>query len=210
MNFILMVEGHTEEKGLREFLQRWLDQELSTKVGIKIVRFDGWSDLVKGAASKTHWHLSNPQEKDDIIAVIALLDLYGPTFYPGNKATASERYSWAKAHMERQVGHPKFRQFFAVHETEAWLLSDPGIFPKGVQEALEDKYPAPEKVNSQNHPAKLLKELYKTRLKRTYVKTAEGKVLFRKLDPQTAYDKCPKLKALLDEMLSLARLAGLS
>ena len=210
MNFILMVEGHTEEKGLREFLQRWLEQELSEKVGIKIVRFDGWSDLVKGAVSKTHWHLNNAQEKDNIIAVIALLDLYGPTFYPSDKITALERYGWAKAHMERQVGHPKFRQHFAVHETEAWLLSEPSIFPKGIQEALEDKYPAPEKVNSHNHPAKLLKELYKTRLKRAYIKTAEGKILFRKLSPRTAYNKCPSLKALLDEMLLLAKEAGLS
>jgi hypothetical protein len=210
MNFILMVEGHTEEKGLRKFLQRWLDQELSTNVGIKIVRFDGWSDLVKGAASKTHWHLNNPQEKNDIIAVIALLDLYGPTFYPGDKTTASERYGWAKAHMERQVGHPKFRQHFAVHETEAWLLSEPSIFPKEVQEALEDKYPAPEKVNSHNHPAKLLTELYHTRLKRKYRKTTDGRDLFLELNPSIAYQKCPKLKALLDEMLLLARQAGLS
>lgn len=210
MNFILMVEGHTEEKGLREFLQRWLDQELSTKIGIKIVRFDGWSDLVKGAASKTHWHLNNAQEKDDIIAVIALLDLYGPNFYPSDKATTSERYGWAKAHMERQVGHPKFRQHFAVHETEAWLLSDPDIFPIEVGKSLTGKYPLPEEVNSHTPPAKLLKELYKARLKRTYVKTAEGKVLFRKLNPRTAYNKCPSLKALLDEMLTLARQAGLS
>lgn len=209
MNFILMVEGHTEEKGLREFLQRWLDQELATRVGIKIVRFDGWSDLVRNAASKTHWHLSNSPERDNIIAVIALLDLYGPTFYPSDKVTASERYSWAKAHMERQVGHPKFRQHFAVHETEAWLLSEPSIFPKGVREALEDKYPAPEKVNSHNHPAKLLKELYKTRIKSAYIKTAEGKKLFRSLDLRTAYAKCPSLKALLDEMVLLARQAGL-
>ena len=210
MNFILMVEGHTEEKGLREFLQRWLDQELSTKVGIKIVRFDGWSDLVRGVHSKTHWHLNSPKEKDGIIAVIALLDLYGPTFYPDDKITTSERYGWAKAYMERIVGHPKFRQHFAIHETEAWLLSEPSIFPKGMQESLEDKYPAPEKVNSQNHPAKLLKELYKTRLKREYKKTAEGKILFRKLNPQIAYGKCPSLKALLDEMLLLAKQAGLS
>ncbi len=210
MNFILMVEGHTEEKGLREFLQRWLDQELSTKVGIKIVRFDGWSDLVRNAKAKAHWHLNNPQEKNSIIAVIALLDLYGPTFYPSDKVTASERYGWAKGHMERQVGHPNFRQHFAIHETEAWLLSEPSIFPKEVQEALDAKYPAPEKVNSHIPPAKLLKELYKIRLKRAYIKTTEGKLLFRKLNPRTAYARCPSLKALLDEMLLLARQAGLS
>lgn len=148
--------------------------------------------MVRNAASKTHWHLSNSPERGGVIAVIALLDLYGPTFYPGDKAAASERQAWVKAHMERMVGHSNFRQHFAAHETEARLLSEPDIFPKGVQEALEDKYPAPEKVNSHNHPAKVLNELYKTRLKRSYRKTADGRDLFRKLDPRTAYAKCPQ------------------
>ncbi len=35
-------------------------------------------------------------------------------------------------------------------------------------------------------------------------------ILFTKLDPSIAYGKCPRLKALPDEMLLLARQAGLS
>ncbi len=204
MNFVLMVEGQTEDKALREFLQKWLDQELPTKVGIKIVRFDGWSDLVKGAAAKVQWHLNNPREKDNIIAVIALLDLYGPTFYPGNKATPAERYEWAKSFMEQKVGHPKFRQHFAVHETEAWLLSEPSIFPQAIEESLAGKYPPPEQINSHKPPSKLLIELYNIRLKREYKKITDGKALFAKLSPDVAYQKCPSLKALLDEMRQLA------
>ena len=52
-------------------------------------------------------YLEGPQ-KDDIIAVIALLDLYGPTFYPDDKRTAEERYDWAKKDLEGKVNHPKF------------------------------------------------------------------------------------------------------
>ncbi len=210
MNFVLMVEGQTEDKALREFLQRWLHQQLSTKVGIKIVRFDGWSDLVNRAATKAHWHLNNPQEKDTIIAVIALLDLYGPTFYPKEKATALERYTWAKEDMERKVNHPKFRQHFAVHETEAWLLSEPSIFPSEVRKSLEGKYPTPETVNSDTPPAELLKSLYSTKMGKQYKKVTNGKELFAKLNPTVACKKCPSLKALLDEMLLLAQAAGLA
>ena len=207
MNFVLMVEGQTEDKALRPFLQRWLDQQLSEKVGIKIVRFDGWSDLVKNTATKARWHINDSPEKDKVIAVIALLDLYGPTFYPSDKSITTERYEWAKTYMEQQVNHPKFRQFFAVHETEAWLLSEPALFPSEVRKALAGKYPPPEQINFDKPPAKLLNDLYSTRLKRGYKKVIDGKVLFAKLNPSVAYAKCPSLKILLDEMLVLAQSA---
>ncbi|MHB1425063.1 MAG: hypothetical protein ACYC3I_17975 [Gemmataceae bacterium] len=40
-------------------------------------------------------------------------------------------------------------------------------------------------------------------------KTTYGKQLFSKLDPLVAVSKCPYLKAMLDEMLLLAKAAGL-
>jgi len=36
-----------------------------------------------------------------------------------------------------------------------------------------------------------------------------GSELFRKLEPDLAYKKCPRLEELLDEMLKLAKEAGL-
>ena len=36
-----------------------------------------------------------------------------------------------------------------------------------------------------------------------------GAELFAELDPATAYGKCPMLKAMLDDMLMLAKAAGL-
>jgi hypothetical protein len=49
-------------------------------------------------------YLEGPSQKD-IIGVIALLDLYGPTFYP--KKTALERYHWAKLFKCGSVAFPK-------------------------------------------------------------------------------------------------------
>ncbi len=128
MKFILFVEGYTEDKALPKFLKRWLDPRLDKPVGIKVVRFEGWAEQVKDTPRKALMHLNGP-DKDDIIAVIALIDLYGPTFYPDNIITAEERYGWGKMKMEKDVNHPKFYQFFAIHETEAWLLADTGLFP---------------------------------------------------------------------------------
>lgn len=201
MKFVLLVEGHTERMSVPAFLKHWLDRQLNQPVGIQPVRFDGWQELVKDSKLKTEMHLNAP--KADIIAVIALLDLYGPTIYPPDKQSTTERYEWAKQELERRVGSPGFHQFFAIHEVEAWLLSDPNIFPAEIRSSL--KVPTPETINTDKPPAKLLDELYMSRLKRHYGKVRDGRNLFEKLDPATACRKCPALASLLDEMLRLAQ-----
>ncbi len=206
MKIVLFVEGHTEHQAVAAFLKRWLDARLDKPVGVQTVRFEGWPELVDHCAAHARRHLNAP--KADVIAVLALLDLYGPTFYPADKETPAARYEWAKAHLEARVNQPGFSQHFAVHETEAWLLSDPTIFPTEIRKTLVDKYPHPERVNNEEPPAKLLDRLYQTRLKRGYRKTVDGKLLFGKLDPAAAYQRCPSLKALLDEMLLRAQQAA--
>lgn len=203
MKFILFVEGHTEKKALPQFLKKWLDPKLPSPVGIKTVRFEGWPELVKDAPLKAKMHLDGP-DKNDIIAVISSLDLYGPTFYPRNLQESKERYDWAKKDIEGKVQQSRFFQFFAVHEVEAWLLSDPDIFPVAVKRALPKKISHPEMVDFDEPPAKLLERLYPLHVRRSYKKVVNGRELFGKLDPGIAYSKCPFLKELLDKMLDLA------
>lgn len=107
MRFILFVEGYTEDKTLPNFLKKWLDPRLTNPIGIRTVRFEGWSELVKDAPLKAKMHLNGPA-KDDIIAVISLLDLYGPTFYPEDLTGCKERYDWAKKYIEENVDQPNF------------------------------------------------------------------------------------------------------
>ena len=99
----------------------------------------------------------------------------------------------------------KFFQFFAVHEVEAWLLSQQDIFHASVRNAFPGKIAKPETVNFDEPPAKLLDKLYRQHTKRIYKKVVNGKELFGKLDPAVAYEKCPRLRELLDTMLDLAR-----
>jgi len=172
------------------------------------VPFDGYADLVRKMATKARMHLGGPR-RSEIVAVIGLLDLYGPTFYPPDKRTSDERYAWGKAHFEKEVGLANFQIFFAVHEFEAWLLSQPDIFSRDVKNALLNKAAYPERVNFDEPPAKLLDRIYLQQRKQYYKKTTYGKQLFGKLDPTIAVAKCPYLKAMLDEMLILAKAAGL-
>ena len=167
MKFILFVEGHTEDKTLPPFLKRWLDGKLPQPVGIKTVRFEGWAELKREVRKRTHLYFESRQAVD-IIAVISLIDLYGPTFYPDHLTTTRERYDWAKEMIEKEVNHQRFRQFFAVHETEAWLLSQPELFPREIHSGFPGRITEPETINFTEPPAKLLERLYRDRLRRNY------------------------------------------
>ncbi len=207
MRSILFCEGHTEYKAFPAFLKRWLDPQLDHPAGIKPVRFDGWAELIKDAPVKVNLHLEGPQSAD-VVGVIGLLDLYGPTIYPQGVETAAQRVTWMKHHVESHVNHSKFRMLCAVHEIEAWILSDPQLLPQNVAGALPGTVCKPETVNFTTPPSKLLNKLYRDKMKRAYKKVVYGVDLFRCLDPHTAYAKCPHLVELLDEMLQMAKKAG--
>ena len=203
MRFVLFVEGGTE-RALPSFLKRWLDPKLPQPTGIKPIIFTGWAELRRDVAKRARMYLEGPGS-GEIIAVIALLDLYGPNFYPAHLTGADERYDWAKRGIEREVGQPRFRQFFAVHETEAWLLSQPQLFPTEVSRGFPGRVGQPETVNFTEPPSRLLSRLYKENLHRTYKKIVDGKELFDRAEPEIAYNTCPRLRELLDEMLQMAR-----
>lgn len=219
MKFILIVEGDTEQRVLNKFLKKWLDPKLNSPAGIQLVNLAGNGDVLTKIVSKAIHYFNEPKQSSDIIAVIGLLDLYGlpSDFYSANPAmaakSAQERYEWGKGELEKKVNHPKFRQFFAVHETEAWLLSQPDNkkFPEDVKKALKAhrNIKQPETINFDRPPAYLLKDLYYTKTVRTYKKTTNGSRLFETLNPEEAYKKCPNLKVMLDEMLKMAQVVGL-
>ena len=206
MKFLLFVEGEAERRVLPGFLKRWLDPKLNRRVGIDAVFFSGCGDYLNRFEKKVSFRFNGP-DRDDIIGIIGLLDLYGlpNNFFPAHLVTAKERYDWAKKELENRVGHQKFQQFFAVHELEAWLLSDPVLFPAQVRNAFPGTVAKPESVNFNQPPCQLLQKLYSEKMKRRYNKLVDGTDLFGKLDPETAYRKCQRLQEMLDQMLLLAK-----
>ena len=99
MKFVLFVEGYTEKNVLGPFLSSWLNSRLERKEGIRTVRFDGWPQVVRGMQRKAELYLEGPNS-EDLIAIITLLDLYGPDFYPTTASSVDERIQWAKEHFE--------------------------------------------------------------------------------------------------------------
>ena len=83
-------------------------------------------------------------------------------------------------------------------------------FPPNIRNAFPGRVAEPETVNFDETPAKLLDRLYRQHTRRSYKKVTNGRQLFSNLDPATAYEKCPHLRALLDAMLALAHNGGQS
>ena len=199
MKIVLLVEGDTEKKVLPEFLQRWLKGKMEPLPAIFPVNTKGCGNQLKECAFRASMHL----ESRDVLGVIGLLDLQGPDCQP-HCTTTTQRRDHLRKSLEQEVNSPHFRQHFAIQELEAWLLSDPNIFPTEVKKTLLKKVTRPETLQGNDLPGKLLERLYLEKTKRTYKKTSHGAELFAKLDPDHAAAKCPALKALLDDLLKFA------
>jgi hypothetical protein len=209
VKFILLVEGDTEKDAIADFLKRWLDPQLGSPVGMKVVNFHGNARLMRKIVVKAQDYLDG-LDAGEIVAVVGLLDLYGLDIYPPELMAAAERYDWAVKEFERQVDRSRFRMFFAVHEFEAWILGQPDVLPREVREALPRTISDPERVDFNEPPAKLMNRVYRSRLGKSYKKTTYGRQLFARLSPDVVVEKCPYLKTMLREMLRLARGEDLS
>lgn len=214
MRFVVFVEGETENRGLGPFLQRWLDAKLEAKrVVVKVCNLKGVSHFLKKLPKRAKEYLEGERRKQTL-AVIGLLDLYGPdrhNWYEDNDGRYTDgderthhRVRFGKSKIEKTVSHSRFWMFFAVHETEAWILSQPDLLPPDLRKSIKRNNKDPEDVNFNLPPAKLLDEAYRKATGKSYKKTVHGADLLKRLDPQIAYDKYPYLRELLDEMLKLA------
>lgn len=199
LKFIVLAEGHTEQRVLPDFLAKWFLTRFTATAEFDIICLEGCSNFKK----KAHKRAKDYLEKPEIIGVIGLLDLHGPDFYASNCTTIDEKYAWAVEYFEGLVKDARFRMFLAVHEIEAWLFSQPDVFPESVRMAVQNQA-EPETIDFEKPPSRLLNEFYDETLRRDYKKVTDGALLFDKLDPSIAYGKCPYLRKLLDGIASLA------
>lgn len=196
MKLIVLVEGETERDAFSPFLRKWLNTRLQRPISVKVRRFKGTQYLSKFAASA-----KLILQEDATTIVLGLIDRYEWKLpVPPGEVNPHE---WGRRHLETKVANTRFRQHVAYHQTEAWLLSDPSIFPEAVRNKLPAK--APEEINLNEPPGKLLHRLYRDHERREYSKRIDGTELFNALSPEIAYRTCPKLRAMLDDILSLAR-----
>jgi len=204
----LFVEGDTERgdacrKTLPAFFHKWLDPQLPqmSKVGITAVKFQGVSNFLDELARKVELYLDERRAN----FVVGLVDLYGiPTHRIdlSKHASIRQKVSAAREYIRNLVPsqfRARFRQHFAVHEVEAWLLAYPERWPVTLREQIQRR--PPEEVDFNEPPAKFLKRILGGR----YKKTVLAKNLFREVDPQSAIEKCPFLRLLAEDLLDIAK-----
>jgi len=214
VRFVVLVEGDTERRMLGCLLGCWLNKEdrLATRIGVHTESVDGCPATAPETVRRARRHLAAVKESD-VIAVAALSDWYTPQqgLLRDMPKGTTDPIAWAASELERRADlGPRFRAFFAVHDIEAWLWSQPDVFPRGVAAAVGADKRGPEEVDENSPPSQRLKALYRERCDKGYMKTVHGPSLFQKLDAELAYAKCPHLAEMLDWMLEKARAAGLS
>jgi len=213
VRFVVLVEGDTERRMLGRLLGCWLNKEgrLGSKVGVHAESVGGCPATAPETVRRAATHLTAPK-RSDVIAVAALSDWYTPDqgLQRDVPKETADPIAWAASRLERKANlGPRFRAFFAVHEIEAWLWSQPDVLPRDVAAAVAADKRAPEEVNENEPPSHRLKRLYRKHFNRDYRKVADGANLFRELRPEVAYDRCPHLAKMLDWMLEKARETGL-
>jgi len=199
---IRSAERLVAERCLR-FIHNWLDPQLpeGRRVGITPVKFQGVSNYLDGLQRKIALYLDDGRAN----FVVGLVDLYG---IPASRidlsqyTTVKDKIIAARGYMRSIVPkeyRDRFRQHFAVHEVEAWLLAYPEEWPPEVRDQITRR--APEQIDLTEPPAKFLK-----RIVGRYKKTTTAMNLFPKVNPQVAIDKCPFLRQFMEDLLLLAKL----
>ncbi len=204
----LFVEGDTEtgearRRTLPRFIHNWLDPKLpqGRKVGITAVKFQGVNNYVDDLQKKVALYLDGGRAN----FVVGLVDLYG---IPASRidlsahTTVKDKIVAARAYMRNLVPkqyRDRFRQHFAVHEVEAWLLAYPEEWPAQLRAQIAKR--RPEQVNFNEPPAKFLK-----RILGRYKKTTTAMNLFPKVDPEIAINRCPYLRQFMEDVLCIAKL----
>lgn len=203
----LFVEGDTERGDARNstlpaFFHNWLDPSLppGSKVGVQARKFQGVSNYLDDVGQTTEQYLSEGRAN----FVVGLLDLYGlppERIDLSDCTTVAEMVVKARNQIHQLIPpniRPQFRQHFAVHEVEAWLLAYPEKWPKEIRAQIAKR--PPEQVNFNEPPARFLKRL----LGGSYRKTVHAKNIFPFVNPAVAIGKCPFLKRLADDLLAIA------
>jgi hypothetical protein len=206
--FVLLVEGHAEADVLGPFLTRWLESHVQHACEIETINCGGESPYRKRLAEFVADSL-----EPDVIGVFGVVDLYGLQFvYPETCLEVEQRVARARQLLMDRVAdehRPFFRQHFAVHEFEAWLLVDRMLllakrmpWAKSVVDALPDQ--PPEEINFDNPPSIRLNCLFVDKTGRTYGKRREAQEIVPLLDPSLVADKCPHFRAMVEDMKAMA------
>jgi hypothetical protein len=146
-----------------------------------------------------------------VLAVFALIDLKGSETivnYPSN-ITYEEKATLAKEHFEKFLsGSPESNKFYphvAVHDIEAWILADKDAVANYFKKStISYNANFPEAIDFGRPPSYILKGLFGDK-GLAYRKTVHDPELFKEVNLDTVYNKCPHFKDFIDDLLKVTK-----
>ena len=196
MKIALIVEGKTE-KIFMPHLRNFLRPRLQQMPNIDVFPYKHQIPVGEELRKAVNGLLTGRQQSDH---VIALTDVYTGAIPPIFTDAAD-----ARSKMRQWAGRePRFHPHAAQYEFEAWLLP---YWPRIQQLAKHNQSVPrgnPERVNHNNPPSRLLKEIFRRGDGRDdYSKARDAGRILENADLNVAIEQCSELKALVNTILNI-------
>ena len=214
MKVWVYVEGRSDKDALSALCRNWR-QDLRTRGwGIEYVSLKNKSEYLRKIGPRTAEKLTN--NVNDL--VVGLPDLY-PNYASGEyrhsnlQELKNLQIRLVKRSLQKIVGpgdsDSRISRFYASalkHDLEMLLLTVPSQLQSllGMRNAPQGWRLPPEDQNQNKPPKKIVEELFRTRLKRSYREITDSQAILSKVSlSEVLFDekqgaKCPAFRAMLD------------
>lgn len=192
---VILCEGPSDEAILKVLFQKE-----------KLAHITPWFQPLNGATrfreKEIRSRVCNSLKAPGVLGVFALIDLKGASVnYPADVSFYPDKARFVEQHLkEFLTGLSESDRFFphvAVHDIEAWILADKdavaNYFGKSTISYNAD---CPEVIDFNRPPSYILGDLFKSK-ELVYRKTVHGPELFKTVNVNTVYNKCPHFKTSL-------------
>jgi len=176
---LVLAEGQTEEKFIKEVLNPHLDPKrvFLQPVIVATKRVNSGGKFKGGVPGyeKVRGEVLRLLADSSSLIVTTMLDYYGlPESFPGRGSpsgrTSLEKVCSVEAAWSRDIGDPRFRPYLSLHEFEALLFVDPGEIARGFSrnellndlQIIRNAFATPEDINDhpETAPSKRLQNLF--------------------------------------------------
>ena len=211
MKVWVFVEGDSDVKALSALLNGW-KQNLSTKGwGIQVIPLDSKSKYFRKIGSRATEKLAN----DARDLVVGLPDLYpnrdyADTEYKHNNLQELQgvQRRLVKQHLQQQMGRradvdSHIAHFYASalkHDLEVLLLAATSQLQSRLRMSNMPRswWQPPENQNQDRPPKRIVEELFRINLKRSYRENTDSDAILRKADLREVAEQCPTFCAMID------------
>lgn len=208
MKVWIFVEGHSDEKALSALWNDWKQRLRENGWGIELIPLENKSKYFRKIGARATEKLAN----DACDLVVGLPDLYPNRDYANTeyKHDNLKELRAVQRHLVKQNLRKKFRQtdsymarFYASalkHDLEVLLLAATSQLQSRLKMSNRPSgwRQPPEEQNQDRPPKKVVEELFRRRLKRSYRENADSAAILRDADLRQVAEQCPTFRAVID------------